>query len=514
MNREHAGYYQFRRRLVLGYAALVILLLGLFGWKMSDAYRAQRVAAVMVATNSARAMAAHISELIDGIDEPILASVKAISALDGRALSSETVRPLLPTSTRAPDSRFWLLFVDAAGRGVVASNGLQVRGVSFADRAYFAIPAHAQSDALFVGEPTIGRLSKRRVFFVSRRVTSDSGEFLGVVAAAVDAGRVADVFELARLGPEMSITLGTFDGKVIARAPLFEESFTQDFSDILRGALERADATKPAAGSFEAFSPIQGDKRIFAYQTVRQYRLVVAVGLASAAWSEMYRQDVIAGLGALAVVLIVAFFSGKLALLRFWQLEETEEQQRTLVGVMNIVQKRLSEFSRTDALTGLPNRTELYDRLRDGLARCRRTNATIACLYLDIDRFKEVNDSLGHYAGDDTLKEFGRRLACSVRETDFVARLAGDEFVILLESLEHPGEAERVAAKVVAAMETDFELAGGKRRVTTSIGIVVADSFIDTPDSLLSKADAALYEAKHKGRNRFFTHREPDSDYF
>lgn len=476
-----------------------------------DKYRSERQAAVMVATNSARAMAAHVSELIDGIDEPILSSVKAISAFDQQAISSETVRALLSASSKASGSRFWLIFVDAEGRVVVSSNGLIVRGVSVADRAYFLEPARAQSDALFVGEPTIGRLSKRRVFFVSRRVTSKSGKFLGVVAAAVDAGRIADVFELARLGPEMSITLGTFEGKIIARAPLFEQSFAQDFAEILRGARAGADSKIPAAGSFELLSPIQGNNSILAYQPVGHYRLIVTAGLASAGWSEMYKQDLIAGLGALAVVLIVAFVSGKLALLRFWQLEEAEEQQRTLVGVMNIVQKRLSEFSRTDALTGLPNRTELYDRLRDGLARCRRTNATIACLYLDIDRFKEVNDSLGHRAGDDALKEFSRRLVRSVRETDFVARLAGDEFVILLESLEHPMEAERVAAKVVAAMETDFDFAGAQRRITTSIGIVVADPFVDTPDSLLSKADSALYEAKHRGRNRCFSHGNPNA---
>jgi len=126
----------------------------------------------------------------------------------------------------------------------------------------------------------------------------------------------------------------------------------------------------------------------------------------------------------------------------------------------------------------------------------------MACLYLDIDKFKDVNDLLGHAGGDCALIEFGKRLRHCVRESDLVARLAGDEFVIALEAVDDPSEAEGVAAKIIASMEMPFDIEGTQRVVTTSIGIVVADPMLDDARSLLRSADETLYRAMRAGRNR------------
>jgi diguanylate cyclase (GGDEF)-like protein len=121
---------------------------------------------------------------------------------------------------------------------------------------------------------------------------------------------------------------------------------------------------------------------------------------------------------------------------------------------------------------------------------------------LDIDRFKEVNDTLGHAGGDCALMEFSRRLRQCVRESDTVARLSGDEFAIVLEDIGQRDEAQGVAAKIIACMAMPFNIEGERRAITTSIGVALASPLENDPRSLLRAADAVLYRAKRAGRNR------------
>ncbi|RST49392.1 PAS domain-containing protein [Variovorax sp. MHTC-1] len=165
-------------------------------------------------------------------------------------------------------------------------------------------------------------------------------------------------------------------------------------------------------------------------------------------------------------------------------------------------QMQLDTLAREDALTGLPNRRSFEEHVREAMARSRRSRTPICLMFLDIDYFKSINDSLGHAAGDAVLKEFGRRLKESVRETDMAARFAGDEFVILLEGVAHADEARLVAGKVVAAMRPTFVLPSRTLQVTTSIGVALSEEGEDFP-TLLACADSALYAAKKEGRNRF-----------
>ena len=169
--------------------------------------------------------------------------------------------------------------------------------------------------------------------------------------------------------------------------------------------------------------------------------------------------------------------------------------------------RRLAELARIDPLTSLPNRLAFSESLPTALARMRRTRVALALMFLDIDHFKAINDTFGHAAGDAVLIEFARRLHGSVRTTDQVARLAGDEFVVLLEHLDSRTTAAAVAAKVVAQVSRPpFVLDGRALEVTTSIGIAFHgpddDAALDAP-GLLARADAALYDAKATGRNTF-----------
>ncbi len=163
----------------------------------------------------------------------------------------------------------------------------------------------------------------------------------------------------------------------------------------------------------------------------------------------------------------------------------------------------LKRLARNDSLTGLPNRRQFDERLGEAMARARRTRECLALLFLDIDRFKAVNDSLGHAAGDAVLKEFAHRLKDNVRTTDSVARLAGDEFVVVLEGIHNAAEAEQVTHKIVLAMRRAFMIDGKARSVTTSVGIALFEGDATLPDELMACADAALYDAKGAGRDGF-----------
>jgi diguanylate cyclase (GGDEF)-like protein/PAS domain S-box-containing protein len=163
----------------------------------------------------------------------------------------------------------------------------------------------------------------------------------------------------------------------------------------------------------------------------------------------------------------------------------------------------LSRLARIDTLTGLPNRRSHDERLQEALRRGRRTGNAVALMFLDVDHFKQVNDTLGHAAGDTVLHEFARRVKAAVRVTDTVCRLAGDEFTVILEGLKSPDEAALVARKIVAAFERPFALPGAERRVTASIGVAYAAGFPADAALLGAEADKALYAAKDAGRARY-----------
>ena len=162
--------------------------------------------------------------------------------------------------------------------------------------------------------------------------------------------------------------------------------------------------------------------------------------------------------------------------------------------------RRRAEF---DALTGLPNRALFNDRLSGAIERARRSGKTMALLFLDIDHLKGVNDSQGHGAGDELLRIAAKRLLAAVRSVDTVARLAGDEFTVILEGLAAPADAEAVAMKLVEAMRPPMRLGGSLVHVSTSVGLALLEPGDSDPASLLRRADEALYEAKRAGRDRY-----------
>ncbi|HWC46098.1 MAG TPA: diguanylate cyclase, partial [Casimicrobiaceae bacterium] len=166
-------------------------------------------------------------------------------------------------------------------------------------------------------------------------------------------------------------------------------------------------------------------------------------------------------------------------------------------------EERLQYMATRDALTGLPNRLMLHERLTQAIAQARRSGRRVGVLFIDLDRFKNVNDTLGHRIGDELLKGVTRALADALRETDLLARLGGDEFMVIVEDFDEPHVLGRIAQKLQEAISQPFRIEDHDIYVTSSIGISVFPDDSDDPDELMKHADVAMYRSKELGRNTY-----------
>jgi len=197
-------------------------------------------------------------------------------------------------------------------------------------------------------------------------------------------------------------------------------------------------------------------------------------------------------LGLLAITTILLVYDSHL-----------ESNVRRYNKMLEHANAQLQHAATHDALTGLPNRVLLADRMGQAIAGAARHEVRFAVLVVDLDRFKAINDSLGHIAGDELLQEVSRRLSSLLRKEDTLARLGGDEFVLLVQDVSSPQDAEVVARKVLSQVSMPVHLAGLDVHISPSVGICLCpDDGVDS-ETLLQHADAAMYHAKKKGRNTF-----------
>jgi diguanylate cyclase (GGDEF)-like protein len=184
--------------------------------------------------------------------------------------------------------------------------------------------------------------------------------------------------------------------------------------------------------------------------------------------------------------------------------EAFEEERRKAHEELSRRQDELAFLATHDPLTGLPNRTLILDRVEQMLVRSRRSRTPVAALFVDLDNFKSINDTLGHGAGDRLLKAVAARLGAAIRETDALGRLGGDEFVVIAEGMSLAAGPELIAERLLAALEQPFKLDdsdAARLAVTASVGIAMGDR--ESADELLRDADIAMYRAKWDGKNRY-----------
>ncbi len=185
---------------------------------------------------------------------------------------------------------------------------------------------------------------------------------------------------------------------------------------------------------------------------------------------------------------------------------------RLLYAKLENSNKVLKSLALHDELTGLPNRRLLMDRLSFSIAHARRNKCTMAVLFLDLDGFKQINDTLGHDAGDTLLTMVAARLVAAVRQEDTVARLGGDEFVIALWEISDADDVVKLVSKVVQAVSQPYSIQGGSVSMTVSVGVGIYPTHGEEVETLMKNADLALYEAKRTGKNNYRIAAHPDGD--
>jgi diguanylate cyclase (GGDEF)-like protein/PAS domain S-box-containing protein len=167
------------------------------------------------------------------------------------------------------------------------------------------------------------------------------------------------------------------------------------------------------------------------------------------------------------------------------------------------MEEQIRRMAHFDSLTNLPNRILLMDRLEQALAISQRNHSKTSVIFMDLDHFKEINDSLGHHVGDMLLQQVAERIRSALREVDTVSRLGGDEFVVVLPELRHTEDATTIAQKLVRALDEDFFISGDKLRISPSLGISVYPDHAADASTLIRLADKAMYHAKQGGRNTY-----------
>lgn len=334
------AYVRFRRKLVNGLSIMALLAIALTVSQFRAAYLEREVAVRKQTEHYVKAMEAHVLYSIQFVDLSLLGFANAIKVLPSKqGLSAATISALLSTRSTSFTNDYWITFLDAKGNAVAASNELNVTGTSYADRDYFKVHVNnSMHDGVFVGAPAFGRASKQKLFFLSRRVVGPKGEFLGVIVAPLDAARFGRVFENSRFSPDVSIALVHHNGKVIARAPNFEEAFAHDLSNTPLFDNVR----KATFGTYQTTSSIDKLSRIFSFRVMDRFPLVVVVGSSDAESSRILEQNsLIAGAG-LGLLLLLMFTAGRYSLRTFTKQEERELRYRALYASSRETEEKLS----------------------------------------------------------------------------------------------------------------------------------------------------------------------------
>jgi len=184
--------------------------------------------------------------------------------------------------------------------------------------------------------------------------------------------------------------------------------------------------------------------------------------------------------------------------------------EKHFVGILRDITERkraedkMTQLALYDQLTKLPNRTLFYNKLEFSLAQAKRTKNIVALLFIDLDGFKAVNDTLGHDMGDHLLIEVGKRLSASIRESDVAARMGGDEFTIILSNPKNIDSVSHIANNIIKALNRPIEFKGNSCHVGASIGISTYPEHGDSADDLVKESDTAMYQAKNAGKNRIW----------
>jgi diguanylate cyclase (GGDEF)-like protein len=468
----------------------VSLLTGIWGTTL-NLLKVRRADAEHAAAVSSRELLgtyeAQVVRALGQIDE----ALNLVKFWHNRDVGSHTLADLKANGLLPPDLLFTVSISDAQGAIVDSTRPSASKSVAGAD----TYRKQLDGEIFFIGQLPQGPTGDAKLQF-SRRLSAPNGGFDGVVIVSVSAEYFVSGYEAAKLGEHGVLGLLGVDGvfRVRRTGDSVVSGDAIDYAAAASGAdAEETDATVTS-------SPWDGLRRWTSARELYGFPLAVLVGLSvdeqmAGARAQMRTTVSWAAFGSLLVVTLTGLL-GRMS----WQLA----QGRAREGETKLKHaQRVEYLAYHDGLTGLPNRSLFSKTLSQSISEAHRYERRLAVAFLDLDRFKQINDTLGHEAGDQLLKEVATRLKGCVRDSDTVARLGGDEFVVLLPQLNDEKYAAVVAQKILSAAARPFTLMGQEFRVTASIGISTYPQDGLDEQTLTKNADIAMYQAKADGKNNF-----------
>ena len=456
-------------------------------------------------------------QLLKLLTEPTPGQDLSLDGLQQRLEAHETLR----------EEFFNVSAFDASGKLIASLRDRNAKRINISDRKYFQETMRLQEGV--ISAPFRSVLSGRPVFVLTQPLRDADGKIVGVLLGAIDLLRPSFSAQLdaLRSSSDGYLFIVTDDGVMVhhPNPNLILEKGDDGAGTVLEAALKGGEGWQD--GILDDGVPV-----LLVHKHLREVNWTIGLSYpVQSAFAPMHSVRLRAFVGAAILTGLAGLFgwaitkkllhplralhrnvedisAGK-ANIEVFDVDRADEfghLSRAFYALSRHRERAEAELHRlatTDVLTGINNRRMFDDFLPKALARAARAGQQVGLAFLDIDHFKDINDTLGHAAGDQVLVEFARRLTGAVRTTDTVARLAGDEFVIVFEQLSSNTELDVLGRKILDAMHAPFLGEAVQRVVTTSIGIALTTSAAITVDEVMRAADQALYGVKAAGRNGF-----------
>ncbi|WP_018441886.1 bifunctional diguanylate cyclase/phosphodiesterase [Trinickia symbiotica] len=436
--------------------------------------RDARNAAANATAQVAASFAAHVDKTIHDAD----VVVRWVEYEYERSPSTFRVNALNASGVISADTALQVTIVGPNGE-VLQTTTPDAHPVNLSDRPHFIAHKNNPKLDLYISRPVLGRVSHQWTLQFTRRLELPDRSFAGVVVVSEDPNFLTTGFNnLDAVGHESMLAVISDNGYLLSRRAAGEPASPEGPpASAYRGILG-------AIGQVSA-DPVDQVRRFVTYQHSTRYPVAVLVGMSENTALVSYRHAkalylLLAGL--LSAVLMIA---GGLI---------TATMVRLAAARAN-----MQHLAETDALTGLPNRYLLTETLRKRIEE-GEPSGRLALLFVDLDNFKRINDALGHQTGDELLQNVARRLARVAGSNSFLARVGGDEFVVVVESAGAGAAAQHLARSIIDAFEIAFGLRGNSYVIRVSIGISIYDEETEAEYDLLRRADLAMYAAKEEGK--------------
>lgn len=490
-----------RARLLVVFVCLALLATN--AWLIVDARTHAMAQARQANTNLARAVTNQVESLVSEADHILDSLVNELERADLSTTLLEHLQPVLVNHVARSEQLQGLSVFDAQGTWVTSSEPLWEPGWNNDEQPYFIHHRASLSASTLLGPPIVSRTSGEWVVPVSRRLNDADGNFAGVVLATLSVAHLRGLLERFDVGE--GAMLLTLSGRMVARHP----SLKTGIGEPLPASSARTLMQSQRSGHGETVSPIDGVERLFSFEHARSYPLQVSVASSKRQVLDNWRNSSVLQTVWMVFLCLLLERAGSYTRRAIAQRLQAERGLREARDALTQANERLARLARIDDLTRLPNRRAFDRRLSGMFRQAQRERSPLAIVMVDVDDFKKYNDHYGHVEGDECL----RRVAAALRATlkrpeDFVARYGGEEMAMLLPRTDALGATLLAEAARVAVSTMDIPHAAvvaGK--VSISLGVAAAvPGPQDTEQTLLKAADAALYEAKNRGRNRVEVH--------